>query len=80
MAEFLETYQEIIRRKKLLRKLTIIYCIGAFLVAIGIYYEFGLVPSLFSFLILIVVWIPLKKKVIIVLSAWLREKAIKKSN
>ncbi len=80
MAEFLETYQEVVKRKKLLRKLTLIYCIGSFLVAIGIYYELGLVPSLLGFLLLVSIWVPLKKRVTVMLSRWLREKAIEKSN
>jgi len=80
MAEFLEAYQEVVRRERLLKKLTLIYYMGALLVAIGVYYEFGFISSLLSFLILVAVWIPLKKKVTNILSKWLRQKAVKKTN
>ncbi len=80
MAEFLETYQQVVRRERLLRRLALIYCLGAILIAIGLYFEFGLLPSLFCFSLTIVAWIPLKKMAIKVLSRWLREKATKKED
>jgi O-antigen ligase len=80
LAEFLETYQEIIKRKKWLKKLAIIYCIGTLLFAIGLYAELGLVPSIIGFIILIAAWIPLKRMVNRVLVKWLREKAVKKTD
>jgi len=78
VAEFLEAYQEVIRREELLKKLTLAYYAGAFLLSIGIYFEVGVVLALSSFILLVIIWIPIKKKVAIVLSKWLREKAIKK--
>jgi len=78
MAEFLEAYQEVIRREELLKKLTLAYYVGAFLLSIGIYFEVGVVLAFSSFILLVIIWIPIKKKVAIVLSKWLREKAIKK--
>ncbi|RLG40179.1 MAG: hypothetical protein DRO05_06995 [Thermoproteota archaeon] len=75
MAEFLETYQEVIRRKRLLRKLAVIYCIGVILASLGIYFELGLTSSLLFLFIMLLAWFPLKRMVRKVLSEWLREKA-----
>jgi len=80
LAEFLETYQEVIKRRKWLKKLAIIYCIGTLLFSIGLYAELGLIPSIIGFIILIIAWIPLKRMVTKVLVRWLREKAVKRTD
>ncbi len=75
MSEFLETYQEVVKREKVLRKLALLYALGSILTAIGIYLEAGFLASAICIAALLLAWFPIKKKARKILAGWLREKA-----